>query len=390
MTESNMPVISIPIQTPTHSLDRPDFISLLLAAMEVREWRYARRLATAWLAAFPGDIPVKFHYAQAISQDPRLNSSNQALDILDALCALDPEYLQAQVLLATLRQADDKGSLYTAKGCILALSNTPRQLASKGEMAPIWARQLHEARSALAKYRHGDGSSLEKAEHAIHQALIENPDTPLAAVTHLNVMVAKTELPSQAVLSLAQIYHARWPETLQFSLILADRLISSGDSTQAVEHLHQAVATDITGQVATRLWGKDHPYRSLWPDMIGIPATNLNSPQNIPVPAKVAARLGWNQLPAEATDVLIPSPPTASTPQINVPTTPIITTNPSVNVDQASQSVTKSIPVPHRAKKEKLSEPVQAVQSEFTRLAKQLDIPGLALSQGCPVVLPGG
>jgi len=373
-----MPVISTPIHKPAHSLTRSDFNTLLLAAMEVKEWRYARRLATAWLAAFPGDIPVKFHFAQAINQDPHLNSPNQALDILDALCIQDPEYLQAQVLLATLRQAEEKESLYTAKGCILALSNSPRQLASKGEMAPIWARQLHEARSALAKHLHGDSSSLEKAEYAIHQALIENPDTPLAAVTHLNVLAAKVELPTQAVLSLAQIYHARWPETLQFSLILADRLISNGDSTQAVEILHQVVAKDITGQVATRMWGKDHHYRSLWPEVIEIHADIPTSPQNIPVPAKVAARLGWNQLPAEATETLILTPPAIPSPEMDTAAMPTH----SITEDQARQHVTKSIPAPHRSISKKLSEPIQAVQSEFNRLAKQLDITGLANRDG--------
>jgi len=382
MTEMNMPYTSTILQPSMRSLTRSDFITLLLAANEVKEWRYARRLATAWLAAFPGDIPVRYHYAQAITQDPHLNSTSQALDILDALCILDPEFLQAQVLLATLRQAEELESHFTTKGCILALSNTPRQLASKGEMAPIWARQLHEARSALAKYLHGDRSSLEKAEHAIHQALIENPDTPLAAVTHLNVMSAKTELPNTAVLSLAQIYHARWPQTLQFSLILADRLISNGDSTQAVELLHQVVVKDITGQVATRLWGKDHPYRTLWPEVIEITNTNLTSPQNIPVPAQVAARLGWNQLPAEASDVGTPPLPSIFPAELDVPARPNTTPSTSIFQDQASQPVTKTIPIPTRAKSHKLSEPIQAVQSEFNRLAKQLDLPGLASRDG--------
>ncbi len=373
-----MPVIYTPFHKAAHTFTRSDFITLLLAAMEVKEWRYARRLAIAWLATFPGDIPVKFHFAQSINQDQSLNSPNRALDILDTLCMQDPEYLQAQVLLATLRQNERKESLYTAKGCVHALSKSPRQLANKGEMAPIWARQLHEARSALTKHLHGDSGSLEKAEYAIHQALIENPDTPLAAVTHLNVLAAKVELPTQAILSLAQIYHARWPETLQFSLILADRLISNGESTQAVEILHQVVAKDITGQVATRLWGKDHQYSSLWPEVIEIPAAIPNSPPTIPVPAKVAARLGWNQLPAETTETLILTP--SAIPSLEMDTTAPSTG--SITKNQASQPFIKSIPTPHRSISKKLSEPIQAVQSEFNRLAKQLDIPGLANRDG--------
>ena len=276
-----MPPSPMPALSPNQPLKRPDFINLLQSAREVGEWRYARRLATAWLAAFPGDMPVKLLYAQAISQDQHLDSNHQALDILEELCTLDPEYMQAQSQLANLRQGDENCAHYVSKGCVLALSSTPRQLASKGELAPIWARQIHEARAALAKFGNGDNNSLEKAEHAIHQALIENPETPLAAVTHLNVMAAKNDMPAEAILSLAQIYHARWPDTLQFTLVLADRLMSSGKATQAVELLHQVVVKDLTGQVATRLWGEDHPYRSLWPESIEIAGNGLTSPQAI-------------------------------------------------------------------------------------------------------------
>jgi hypothetical protein len=382
MTDTDMLPSSQPAQSSHRPLSRHGFIVLLQAAMEVGEWRYARRLSTAWLAAFPGDIPVKFFYAQAITQDPHLNSSHQALDILEELCILDPEYLQAQTLLASLRQGDGNEAHYISKGCALALSSSPRQLASKGEMAPIWARQLHEARSALAKYIHGDSCSLEKAEHAIHQALIENPDTPLAAVTHLNVMAAKSELPSQAIRSLAQIYNARWPETLQFALVLADRLMTSGNSTQAVELLHQVVVKDITGQVVKRLWGDDHPYRSLWPEVIEIAANNLTCPQAIPIPAMVAARLGWNQLPETATEVLLPAPPETTLPGREVPSTPISTALHPASTDEVSQPITKSIPVPRRQVAKKLSEPVRAVQAEFARLAKQLDTPNVASRDG--------
>jgi hypothetical protein len=359
-------------------LARPQFISLLLAALEVGEWRYARRIATAWLAAFPGDMPVKYHYAQAIVQDQHLNSPRQALDLLNELCNLDPEYLQAQSLLASLQQSEGQEAHYIAKGCVLALNSSPRQMASKGEMAPIWARQLHEARSSLAKYHHGDGSGLEKAEHAIHQALIENPETPLAAVTHLSVMASKPELPSQAILSLAQIYHAHWPQCLQFSLILADLLMDSGDSTQAVELLHHVVAKDITGQAVKRLWGQEHPYRSLWPEVIELPATNLTSPQNIPIPAVVAARLGLNQLPATASEGMIQVAPTETASTVDIPTIPLapaIASNPTVSTNQP---ITKSIPLPRRRQAKNLSEPVRAVQTEFARLAKQLKTPALA------------
>lgn len=366
---------SQPVLSPDRSLDRVDFYMVLRAACEVNEWRYARRLCTAWLATFPGDLAVKFQYALAIAQDENLNSPHQALAILEELCALDPEYAQAQALLSSLRKGDDQASHDVSKGCVLALSSHTAQLANKGEMTPIWARQLYEARTSLTKFLSGDLNSLEKAEHAIHQALVENPETPLAAVTHLNVMAVKIELPSSAVLSLAQIYHTRWPDCLQFSLILADRLMDSGESAQAVELLHQVVTKDITGQVIKRLWGADHPYHTLWPDRIEIAPSSLTSPQNIPVPAMVAGRLGWNQLPPKATAMSTPTLPPADSSTAEKLTSPTFTSSPAIVAPAPNQVEAKSIKVPRRRKGMRLSESARSVQSEFANLARQLKTP---------------
>jgi hypothetical protein len=377
-----MPASSSPSQSVDRPLIRRDFLPLLNGALEVGEWRYARRLATAWLAAFPGDLPVKYRYAQAIHKDTHLNTNRLALDILEELCLVDPEFREAQELLGSLRQSEGLESHFISKGCALALNINPRPLASKGEMAPIWARQLHEARTALAKYKHGDMPSLDKAEHAIHQALVENPDTPLAAVTHLSVMSTKGDMPSQAILSLAQIYHERWPECLQFSLILADRLMGSGDSTEAVQLLHQAVSKDVTGQVPQRLWGENYAYRSLWPESIAFDASSPNSPQSLPIPASVAARMGWNQITAQATII----PPTVTVPQASPPASPdgdLVSTDVRPLADPVyNPPLTKSVPVNRRKNANNLSEPVRAVQTELSRLAKQLKTPHVTSQDG--------
>jgi hypothetical protein len=363
------------------TMTRQEFMVILDAAMAVKEFRYARRLATAWLAAYPGDLPVKFTYAQSMVLDTNLSSGNQAIEILESICNTDPEYLEAQELLSSLRQSLGLETQYISKGCVLALSMTPRPLASKGEFAPIWARQLHEARQAMAKYQRGDQLSLDKAEHAIHQALVENPETPLAAVTHLIIMAARREMPAQALLSLAQIYHERWPECLQFTLFLAHRWMESGNSSLAVVLLHQAVARDITGQVPTRLWGVDHPYRSLWPERIDLSASNPNSPQNLPIPASVASRLGWNQLPAPALEtIFIPlkAEPEQSTEEVEQE-------QPSDHetiLQDTPQIIAKAIPVKQPKPTQNLSEPIRAVQNEFKQLAKHLKTPHLAEKDG--------
>jgi hypothetical protein len=133
--------------------------------------------------------------------------------------------------------------------------------------------------------------------------LVENPDTPLAAAVHLRLVESQTSMPKMAIRNLAQIYHDRWPDCLQFNLTLANQLMESGESTQAVNMLHQVVARDITGQVASRMWGDHHQYRSMWPEKLEAENSGPNSPQNIPVPAAVASSLGWNQIPSAVPDM---------------------------------------------------------------------------------------
>jgi hypothetical protein len=77
---------------------------------------------------------------------------------------------------------------------------------------------------------------------------------------------------------------------------------------------------DITGQVPGRLWGKDNPYQSLWPAKLEISPGCANSPQNIPIPARVAAAYGWNRLPSasyelqgEISQIITKQPPEIST-----------------------------------------------------------------------------
>jgi hypothetical protein len=91
------------------------------------------------------------------------------------------------------------------------------------------------------------------------------------------------------VLHLAQIYQERWPDCLPVNLLLAEAHLELANEPEAVRLLHLGVSNDSAGQVARRLWGENHSYRSLWPDDMVILF-------NQPVPAAVAAKLGWNQL----------------------------------------------------------------------------------------------
>jgi len=357
-----------------HPMSRDFLLPLLDAALRTDELRYARRLCTAWLAVYPGDLQVSLLSARAFYKEKTPDLQLHALPILEDLCKLDPEYLEAQELLAEVRQLAGTNNHLVAKACANALSTGHDVKTGMNGRVSSWAKYVHEARIALHNVSSGDYQAIDKAEYFIHKALIENPDTPLAAVVHLRLIGSKASMPKLAIRSLAQIYHERWPDCLQFLLSLSNELMESGESNQAVNLLHQAVSKDISGQVPKRMWGDNHQYASLWPASLEATNSGPNSPQNIPIPAAVASYLGWNQLPAmaggfDATQTAGPRtyPRWSSTRFSNQP----ISQLPYIAHSYLSDVSTHP-----------LSEQAQTVQTEWERLADELKRPHLAREDG--------
>ena len=265
-------------------LSRANLLLILRSALEVKDWRFARQAALAWLAYYPGDLPIRHLYARALAQG---GQAKQSYTVLAGLCQADPEDLDvwkdlAQVILAlgdenlptgedTLRLADCYASL-EALGCQPTFAVD----------LPAWAEILHRARQALVS---GD---LDTAESLVHQALLCDAVLPLVAVTHLQVAVA-LQLPAQASRDLASLYTQRFPTCLAPILLLANTLVEIGETDQGVALLHRAATFDVTGQVAMRLWGAGHRFGELWPDC-------MEAPLDLVVPAQVAVVLGCNRL----------------------------------------------------------------------------------------------
>ena len=223
-------------------MSRDQLLSLLDAALKTGELRYARRLCSAWLAIYPGDLSVNLLNARAYHKEKILDLQLNALPILEDLRKIDPEYLEAQELLADVRLLAGTSTHGIAKACVNALTQGNAVKTGNSDELSTWAKNVYEARTALNNAKTGDDQQVEKAEYYIHKALVENQDTPLAAVVHLRLMDAKTSMPKMAIHSLAAIYHERWPDCLQFLLTLSNELMQSGESNLAVSMLHQAVS----------------------------------------------------------------------------------------------------------------------------------------------------
>jgi hypothetical protein len=283
--------VSIPKTAPafgSQPVSRFLAMSLLKAALELGETRFARRLALSWLTAFPGDLQISLLHAQALMQlqaqegDVGTAGYQQALPILDAICQTDPENVEAFETMVRCRRAASQNIPVESLGNLLALEGK----TSQKDSAPTWSRLLRQSRQALTC------GQLDIAEQLVHQVLVSEPSTPLPSLTHLLVEIRRS-LPVQSIRSLAELYHERWPHCVQFLLILASSLMELGEADRGVDLLQQAVAMDVSGLVAERLWGGQHPYRTLWPDPL-----EANLSQDLVLPPSVASAMGWNQLPS--------------------------------------------------------------------------------------------
>ena len=393
--------MTLPLNLPPSARPMPRhlFLRLAQAAVHLGHTRFTRQACLTWLAAYPGDLPVNLLYALTLLQEGR---PEQARPVLARLCQADPEYLEAiqacleaEKRLCVQSESQPKSRSRTTSGPRISTSEAQGWVIALGgetdvERAPMdspppqetadtdWSQKVRQARQAL-EANAGIGESnlnLEQAETALHSALANNSSTPLVGVTHLRVLKAMGS-PAESIRSLAEFYRERWPDCLQFQMILAEALVEAGRDDEGVALLHQAAARDITGQVATRLWGRGHAYRALWPE-------RLELVLDMPIPAPVAAALGWNQLPDGSSTTTVPEandmPPAVPAVQSfakSLDSPPPLKTNPTPaeadpqELDEKLRPIFIAIP-----------ETLRSVQAELEKVAGRLHQPDLARSDG--------
>lgn len=265
---------------------RTKLLDLLGVAASVNEYSFIRKTALSWLAVFPGDLPVQLIHAQAVS---RTLNTGQAGELLDRICQADPAYAEAQLLrYEVASEKDQRGKI---AGELFALAPNQRVFRDRTVRStlPPWAEPLAAVRAELLQ------GNLQAASGSLPAVLAADPASPLAAVSHLELMAADPDTPDLALRQMAEHYHNKYPEALLPLLLQADALIKGGQSDKGVGLIHRAASRDISGQVAQRLWGANHPYQNLWPN-------ELQAVLDIRLPAAVSGALGWNQLPAGIPD----------------------------------------------------------------------------------------
>ncbi|GAP18201.1 C25 family cysteine peptidase [Levilinea saccharolytica] len=265
------------IETPSGGVQiigRAKLVLLLTAALESRSYRFARQAAVSWLAIFPGDLTVQWALARAWMGEGRLDL---ATPILEKLAAQDPEDVQVQLALAEAYR-ENKPEMAQEAGYQAAVLGWDSK--TSGELPQAYA-QLRTVRKLIL------AGEYSQAEAGVYAALGMMPTSALAAVLHLRIAMQTQDAAARR--QLAQLYHTRWPDTLVFTLALADADLRAGQEANAVQLLHQAVSNDPAAQIPVRLWGETFRYRPLWP-------VRLEMAFDLPVPVDVSARLGGNNL----------------------------------------------------------------------------------------------
>jgi hypothetical protein len=261
-------------------LNRSTYLQIVRTALDARELKFAREATQNWLVVFPGDLQANLFYAEGLIADGK---PRNAIPILSEICKADPEFLAAQRALLTSLQLSQSSlpgipTITQTQTAIFILSG------KVNEEPPAWAKSLRLARYFLQKKQQAKG--LEIVSPFMEQEFL----SPLIPITYLELSHQQEITKPDDHIQLLESCHERWPTCIFFLLWLAKGLISWGDHACAMKLLNQAVARDIAGQVANRVWGEKHLYHSLWPDRLELPLPGY-------IPFKIIERLGWNILP---------------------------------------------------------------------------------------------
>ncbi|MDO9085763.1 MAG: hypothetical protein Q7U53_06115 [Anaerolineaceae bacterium] len=260
---------------PTHeqNINRGTVIQLIVSALQNNKIVFGRQLAQKWLSSYPGDLTMQYYLALFYQKENKLDL---AIETTKNLIEADPENLTAHEFYATLPIPEDEKNLSLA--CIHILGGVIKNKSA----LPAWSPALRVVKKSIGKEKFDNAGDL------MVRVLSLKLDNPIINLFHIKSIYFQHD--STTTRNLAEIYYQKWPKTILYKLILAEQLLETGEEEEAVNLLHECVANDSAGQVARRLWGDQHVFLPLWPEVLTIRF-------DFQVPGEVASDMGWNRLP---------------------------------------------------------------------------------------------
>ncbi|HMN60339.1 MAG TPA: hypothetical protein PJ988_08245, partial [Anaerolinea sp.] len=342
------------VRKPRNVISREKFLDMLDAAMACEAYRFGRQAVLSWLAIYPGDLQVTRLHAEMLAGD---HKTEQAVTVLERLGGVDAEYLEAYETLARITYQGNPAKFKHAISMMKVLgAEVPAEYGLE-----YWAAELLAARTCLAN---GDA---DRAQELLNQALGRDNHPALACVDHLHLVAKMGD--AQTLLELAKMYQGQYPNNLNILLYQVDALMDLGNESEAVHLLHRCVSMDSAGQVARRLWGDEHAYKSIWPDEMAVMF-------DIPVPAEVSVRLRGAWLPVGE-----PGQAAEADPAESLAETQKISTLPG-GKENAPADAEAEVPV-ESSKEEFLDQSaLSAIEAEFERVARNLKRPVIGRADG--------
>lgn len=219
-------------------INRAQIITLSNAAYQLEQYSESKKVLVAWLHKFPNDLWIRYRLAIILY---KLGEFEKAIRLSEMIVSEDPEFYEVWGLLAVLYP----------------------ELSSDRKMAEYRARKLQETEEKSQKglkalFRWNSSSRRE-------EVAVENDEFDiLTAVTNAKLLLNDEDRVSSC--RILNIYYRRWPQTIQFKLILGHILNQMQRLDEGMAIIQSAVNADITGQVGKRIWKEDNPYKNLWVD----------------------------------------------------------------------------------------------------------------------------
>ena len=253
-------------------INQQDFQTALKASFNTGEYRFARELLNQWLEKYPNDLEAQYFQAKLhiLHRDERKGNA-----ILGEILEKDPENLDCIQLL----RRNGSGDIKYYSSVIFVHTGEAEHINA---IYP-WATTLRAIRKEIRKRNYGH------AEKLLSSAISESPENILVALEHARLFEnIKDNVTSRHIL---EIYTKRWPDCLQFKLLLASNLFTSHDESEAVAILHSCARSDPGGLTARRLFGSNHTFLSIFPqdreiDFVG------------EIPTGIAIDFKWTKLPS--------------------------------------------------------------------------------------------
>lgn len=228
-------------------ISRTQIITLSNAAYQLNQFAESKKALITWLKTYPNDLWIRYRLAIILY---KVGEYESAIRLCELITSEDPEFYEVWGLLAVLYP---EGSTDRSMAEFRA-----RSLQGKEEKKGFSLKKLFK------KSAEEEDVTLENDEFDI-----------LTAVNNAKLLLNDEDRTSGS--RILNIYYRRWPQTIQFKLILGHILNQVKRDDEGMAVIQSAVDADVTGQVGRRIWGDANPYKNLWvePDQLSINVEGL-------------------------------------------------------------------------------------------------------------------